>query len=211
MTSTSISDEDLRKEIWQGSIPIRFSLAQNEVNANNSPAPFYVGSANQKNWKQYFKAIENEQQQILLPRQTYFGIVIQPVQEYFATFASLSVSTNNNAPSHSTNQNVPTDQIWLDSNGEALKWHYPVGVLFDLHANTESLPWNVTFHFHNFPSDKLFRCNTDEAIRSVFFNSLKEVSSGRICLYTTEHISFESLLLNVPFFKKGKLPQIWRL
>ena len=25
--------------------------------------------------------------------------------------------------------------------------HYPVGVLFDLHGNTDNLPWNLTVHF----------------------------------------------------------------
>ena len=54
--------------------------------------------------------------------------------------------------------------MWLEHKGNALKWHLPTGVLFDLHAHGEvspcwvsspylrlmeeqDLPWHLTLHF----------------------------------------------------------------
>jgi autophagy-related protein 5 len=46
---------------------------------------------------------------------------------------------------------MKTNEIWLEFNGTPLKWHYPVGLLFDLYANMESvaqnLPWCIHVHF----------------------------------------------------------------
>jgi autophagy-related protein 5 len=74
---------------------------------------------------------------------------------------------------------------WFDVNGEPLRWHLPVGVLFDLYANTEQLPWEVTIHFRHFPVNQLIRCVGDETVRSVFFNTLKEVSKRSKEMRTT--------------------------
>lgn len=36
------------------------------------------------------------------------------------------------------------DRIWFDYNGVPLKWHIPVGVLFDTLCCTADLPWRLT-------------------------------------------------------------------
>ena len=42
--------------------------------------------------------------------------------------------------------------LWLEYNGLPLKWHYPIGVLFDIHMGADvTLPWNITVHFSQFP------------------------------------------------------------
>lgn len=53
--------------------------------------------------------------------------------------------------------------------------HYPVGVLFDLLSDNE-LPWSITVHFQNFPTDQLLRLSNSGTsnTRSYFMNSLKE-------------------------------------
>jgi autophagy-related protein 5 len=68
--------------------------------------------------------------------------------------------------------------VWFEYNGVPLKWHYPVGVLFDLIIDDPStaLPWPLTVHFHGFPSAELMRCPNDEAIRSLYTNALKEAN-----------------------------------
>ncbi|KAG8123982.1 hypothetical protein E2320_019278, partial [Naja naja] len=38
-------------------------------------------------------------------------------------------------------------EIWFENEGTPLKWHYPIGLLFDLHASNATLPWNITVHF----------------------------------------------------------------
>jgi hypothetical protein len=39
------------------------------------------------------------------------------------------------------------DEFWLEFEGQPLKWHYPIGLLFDLQAFDSPLPWNITVHF----------------------------------------------------------------
>jgi len=69
------------------------------------------------------------------------------------------------------------DDIWFESNGIPLKSHYPIGVLFDMYTTNGSLPWVVTVHFRNFPSDKLIRLSGEEALKSHFFNMVKQTET----------------------------------
>lgn len=50
--------------------------------------------------------------------------------------------------------------MWLEYNGQPVKWHFPIGVLFDLYMEADvQLPWNITVHFHKFPEAHIFRFN----------------------------------------------------
>lgn len=73
-----------------------------------------------------------------------------------------------------------------------LKWHYPVGLLFDLYAGAapasktattgsespedgSSLPWRVTVHFSHWPDENLVRLDADGMVMGdAFINSVKE-------------------------------------
>jgi len=66
------------------------------------------------------------------------------------------------------------DEMWFDYKGKPLKWHYPLGVLFDLFGTTMELPWSLTVHFQGFPHDQLLRCSTEEVVKTHFTNVLKE-------------------------------------
>lgn len=57
------------------------------------------------------------------------------------------------------NDKVDQD-MWLEYDGQPIKWHYPIGVLFDLYMGSDiQLPWNVTVHFEKFPEAHIFRFN----------------------------------------------------
>lgn len=56
--------------------------------------------------------------------------------------------------------------------------HYPIGVLYDLLATQQDLPWSVTVHFQEFPSSVLLRCGAEDEVKSHVNNTLKEVSVG---------------------------------
>ena len=58
--------------------------------------------------------------------------------------------------------------------------HYPVGVLFDLFANPQELPWPITVHFQGFPTQQLLRCPNEAFVKSHYMNVLKEVP---FCIY----------------------------
>lgn len=51
------------------------------------------------------------------------------------------------------------NEMWLDYNGQPLKWHCPIGFLYDLYCgNDPQLPWTLTVHFTKFPEDILLHC-----------------------------------------------------
>nr|KAJ3422369.1 autophagy protein 5 [Polyrhizophydium stewartii] len=85
---------------------------------------------------------------------------------------------------------VADSDVWFDAEGTALRWQYPVGLLFDLHtararARDElvPVPWAITAHFGSWPSDRLIPVDADGAgpntPRSYFMSMIKEV---RFCL-----------------------------
>ncbi|XP_063598057.1 autophagy protein 5-like [Penaeus indicus] len=96
---------------------------------------------------------------LMVPRLSYFPLVTEKVRKHFLRFITTEL---NDA------------EMWLESDGTPLKWHYPVGVLFDLHCGGASLPWNLTAHFSHFPEHELIKCSSREVVESHFLSSLKE-------------------------------------
>mmetsp|Transcript_5341 Transcript_5341/g.6835 ORF Transcript_5341/g.6835 Transcript_5341/m.6835 type:complete len:275 (-) Transcript_5341:70-894(-) len=93
----------------------------------------------------------------LLPRSTYLPLVSKEMEEHFKPFLSGNV-----------------EQIWFDFRGEPLRWHIFIGVLFDLYGGDNPiLPWPLTVHFQNFPSQILLRCES-QVLKNHYFQSLKE-------------------------------------
>lgn len=93
---------------------------------------------------------------LMVPRTTYFPLVTDNIYK-------------EHADEHS--------EMWLDYNGQPLKWHYPVGVLFDLYGLDALLPWNLTVHFKNFPQDDLLHCTNRAAVESHFMSMVKEADA----------------------------------
>lgn len=81
---------------------------------------------------------------------------------------------------------------WFTFEGVPLKWHYPIGLLFDLYAGAEPatrgntpnpdaqedespLPWRLTVHFSDWPVEDLVRLDPDGMVMNdAFINSVKE-------------------------------------
>jgi autophagy-related protein 5 len=65
-------------------------------------------------------------------------------------------------------------EIWLDFEGTPIKWHIPVGVLYDqfcslnndnnedpsLASYSTMLPWNLTVHYSKFPELEILHCES---------------------------------------------------
>ncbi|CAH3178039.1 unnamed protein product [Porites lobata] len=98
---------------------------------------------------------------LLVPRLSYLTLVTDKVQRHFQRAIS----------------SESVDEMWFEYDGQPLKWHYPIGVLFDLHGSSASLPWNLTVHFQRFPEDKIMRCPAKEAIEAVFMSAVKEADN----------------------------------
>uniref|UniRef100_A0A336JYM0 Autophagy protein 5 n=1 Tax=Culicoides sonorensis TaxID=179676 RepID=A0A336JYM0_CULSO len=98
---------------------------------------------------------------LMIPRLSYFPIVTDKVKKHFLRYVPNEYQDN---------------EMWLSFNTTPLKWHFPIGVLFDLHNNGEdsTLPWSLSVHFTKFPEDVIFRCPNRETVEAHFMASLKE-------------------------------------
>ena len=85
---------------------------------------------------------------------------------------------------------------WFSFEGVPLKWHYPIGLLYDLYAEADpasskggkdghnwdsenlsdsTLPWRLTVHFNDWPDEELVRLDAEGAVMNdAFINSVKE-------------------------------------
>ncbi|KAH1012804.1 hypothetical protein HUJ05_011893 [Dendroctonus ponderosae] len=66
--------------------------------------------------------------------------------------------------------------MWLKCNGQPMKWHLPIGLLYDLliDSEDEALPWVISVHFDKFPDSKIYRLSNKETVESYFMSCIKE-------------------------------------
>lgn len=98
---------------------------------------------------------------LMVPRISYFPLHTEKINKHFLKYASEKES----------------EEIWLEHDNQPLKWHYPVGLLFDLYGSETSLPWTITVHFKDFPEEELLHCVSKDAVESHFMSSIKEADS----------------------------------
>lgn len=96
-----------------------------------------------------------------------------------------------------------------------MKWHYPLGLLYDLYSGAEPayasdpsslpphkpdsveddhprLPWKLTVHFSDYPSEQLVRLDADNKVmHDLFRNSVKEADylrtgTGKTVMFLSE-------------------------
>eukprot|EP00079_Xenopus_tropicalis_P035604 XP_017949375.1 PREDICTED: autophagy protein 5 isoform X2 [Xenopus tropicalis] len=104
---------------------------------------------------------EAEPYYLLLPRISYLTLVTDKVKKHFQKVM----------------RTEDISEIWFEFEGIPLKWHYPIGLLFDLHASNTSLPWSITVHFKNFPAKDLLHCQSKDVIEAHFMSSVKEADA----------------------------------
>ncbi|XP_076258968.1 autophagy protein 5 [Rhynchophorus ferrugineus] len=98
---------------------------------------------------------------LMVPRLSYFPLVTDKVKKHFLKYVS------NDKQDH---------EMWLEYNGQPMKWHFPIGVLYDflVEGETETLPWLVMVHFDKFPETQIYRFSNKEMVESYFMACLKE-------------------------------------
>jgi len=105
--------------------------------------------------------------------------------------------------------------MWFESCGIPLKWHHPIGVLYDGYKenrdNRDTLPWNITVHFTSFPQSELIPCGSREVVESHFMSCIKEADqlkhAGRV-VSTMQKKDHNQLWLGL---QNDKFDQFWAI
>jgi len=153
--SLNWEDREVLQEVWNGKLPAVFSLSEKDVKeGEDDPGPCYI----------------------MLPRMSYLPLATEKVRKHFS--------------SHQVSSNTASDTMWFSYRGTPLRWHHPIGLLYDLlHVDLltgdhGSLPWEVTVHFSQFPTDTLLPCHSRDQVETMFMSSLKEADqlkhSGKV-------------------------------
>ncbi|CAF0728095.1 unnamed protein product [Adineta steineri] len=156
MNTSPLDDKEITRELWQSRIPICFLLSEEDkskVNRSETPEPFYL----------------------MLSRHLYFPCIIDKISRYYSTYykENLTDSTNN----------ISLHNLWLEYESIPLKWHYPIGVLYDLYTSSLSstsschLPWQIIVHLSKFPENELIRFPDKETIEAHYMTTLKEADA----------------------------------
>ncbi|KAF2015692.1 autophagy protein 5 [Aaosphaeria arxii CBS 175.79] len=118
---------------------------------------------------------------IQYPRLSYLGLLIHRLRAFFSNKLIYP--------------DVDVTDLWLEHEGVPLKWHYPLGLLYDLYSGNEpaypndatsskvdtaaddqvNLPWRLTVHFSDYPVEHLVKLDADgKHLYDMFINSAKE-------------------------------------
>jgi autophagy-related protein 5 len=100
---------------------------------------------------------------------------------------------------------LSSHEAWLSFQGVPLKWHYPLGLVYDLFSGAEpagfddqddigqpvaatestteltsAIPWRLTIHYTEFPFDQLISLDAEgKTLQDTFVNSVKEADFVR--------------------------------
>ncbi|XP_022655162.1 autophagy protein 5-like [Varroa jacobsoni] len=138
-------DRNTVSKVWSGQIPVCFRLAAQDCSSIEAPDPFFI----------------------MLPRISYLPFIWEKVQRYFSPFV---------AEEHRSSQlwlETPINTTSVLSGSVMLRWHLPIGLLYDLHGGGK-LPWTIIIHFRDFPDKELIACETKQVAEAQFMNSVKE-------------------------------------
>lgn len=133
---------------------------------------------------------ESDPYYVQYPRLSYLAFMLPRLHSFFA-------------PSL-INPEVLAHDAWLSFEDVPLKWHYPLGLLFDLFSgaepadleppgvgdasnvaaeastSTSTIPWKLTIHYTDFPDEQLIQLDTEgRAMQDMFINSVKEADFVR--------------------------------
>jgi len=134
---------------------------------------------------------------LMLPRLSYLPIATDKVRKHFVKFVS---------------EELADSEMWFSSGGIPLKWHRPIGVLYDLSNQTKAgSPWDITVHFTNFPHNQLIPCASREVVESHFMSCIKEADqlkhAGRV-VSTMQKKDHNQLWLGL---QNDKFDQFWTI
>jgi len=137
---------------------------------------------------------------LMLPRMSYLPLTTEKLVKHF----------------QNKSKSRAASKLWIDYKGTPLKWHHPIGALFDKLKgvpldNEQDLPWKLTVHFSDFPDQDVVPCSSREQIEAYFMSCLKEADqlkhAGRVMssMQKKDHVQLWSGLQN------DKFDQFWAI
>ncbi|CAA7259270.1 unnamed protein product [Cyclocybe aegerita] len=146
-----------RRLTWEGTVPLEIRVDPKELPANSD-----------RGLECYF---------IQAPRVSYLPLLVIEIRRFLmdVVFDEVAAKT------------LKDEEWWFESEeGTLLKWHWPIGLIYDNHTTSTSLrsplvpsaslatPMRLILHLAAPPNDKLFISPSIESCKQAFMNQLKE-------------------------------------
>ncbi|KAI4719677.1 putative autophagy protein Apg5 [Aureobasidium sp. EXF-10727] len=147
--------------------PAVISTIQKKVWAGSLPLEIRLASAECRSYD------ETDAYLINVPRLSYLASLLPRLHAFFSP--------------HLINPSIPFQTAWLSYENVALKYHYPIGLLYDLFSGAtpsnpeddiedqQSLPWRLVLRYSGFPGEQLMGLDAeDKVFRDCYVNAVKE-------------------------------------
>ncbi|KIY65911.1 autophagy-related protein [Cylindrobasidium torrendii FP15055 ss-10] len=145
-----------RRLIWDGTVPLEIRINPKHLPANSERA-----------LESYF---------IQAPRVSYLPLVLPEIRRFFADLVFDETGA----------KDIKDEDWWFENtDGVPLKWHWPLGLIYDNFTVSQSakvpnpsssavMPMRLILHLASPPTDKLLLSPSQEACKQAFMGQLKE-------------------------------------
>ncbi|KAA1478124.1 hypothetical protein DENSPDRAFT_845322 [Dentipellis sp. KUC8613] len=156
--SSPASTTLFRRLTWEGTVPLEIRVDSKELPANSN-----------RGLECYF---------IQAPRVSYLPLLVPEIKRFL-----MDVVFDEEAA-----RGLKEEDWWFESeDGHLLKWHWPIGLIYDNHTTSvstrqtastsallQSAPLRLVLHLASPPTEKLLLAPTPEACKQAFMGQLKE-------------------------------------
>ncbi|KAJ0403538.1 hypothetical protein ATCC90586_006793 [Pythium insidiosum] len=140
----------LQRKLWEGHVPVVFSLHASDVTTLHAPRPFYA----------------------MVPRVSYLIAQTRAVLEYFRDAAPPIAGIPGNAVWFEADGRPLR---WHLPFGLLFDLHH-ASTTRATSSDGAALPWKVVVHFSKFPADQLLPCENEKTMEMHFMHSLKQAT-----------------------------------
>ncbi|GJE95837.1 autophagy protein 5 [Phanerochaete sordida] len=154
--ATPASTTLFRRLTWEGTVPLEIRVDSKELPANSD-----------RGLECYY---------VQAPRVSYLPLLVPELKRFLMDVVFDEAAA----------RLIKEEDWWFESeDGNLLKWHWPVGLLYDNHAITQSVraapssaqqpvPLRLVLHLASPPTDKLLLSPSAEACKQAFMGQMKE-------------------------------------
>ncbi|OCH85706.1 hypothetical protein OBBRIDRAFT_838764 [Obba rivulosa] len=153
--TTPASTTLFRRLTWEGTVPIEVRVDPKELPANSD-----------RGLECYY---------LQAPRVSYLPLLVPEIKRFLTDVVFDDAAA----------RAMKEEDWWFESDdGALLKWHWPVGLIYDYHTITSSIrpsappqqtaPLRLTLHLASPPTDKLLLSPSADACKQAFMGQMKE-------------------------------------